>query len=165
MVVKSLLVISVAALHLAIVPGCPGTNRLMLDVKAATEHIQGMDPVRLLDQCGRITKIADRPPDKVHSAMAAVFLVGINKALSAGLFQHGILIESVAIFPDVAGCRHIFHVHLPLLPQLFGRVIVSEMLGFFLGGLCLFAIAQPYKDAVQRAGMPGISFVLPQLAI
>lgn len=110
MVVKSLLVISVAALHLAIVPGCPGTNRLMLDVKAATEHIQGMDPVRLLrvsefsaiirlDQCGRITKIADRPPDKVHSAMAAVFLVGINKALSAGLFQHGILIESVAIFP------------------------------------------------------------------
>lgn len=95
MVVKSLLVISVAALYLAIVPGCPGTNRLMLDVKAATEHIQGMDPVRLLrvsefsaiirlDQCGRITKIADRPPD---------------------------------------------------------------------------------KDAVQRAGMPGISFVLPQLAI
>ena len=49
-IIETLLVISVAAFHLAVMPGRFGTNRLMDNVKSAANNIQRMDTICLTIQ-------------------------------------------------------------------------------------------------------------------
>ena len=48
MIIESLLVVSVAAFHLPVVPWRPGSDRFMLDMKTSAQHIHRMDSACLL---------------------------------------------------------------------------------------------------------------------
>ena len=112
-----------------------------------------------------ITKIDDCTLHKVYRAIATVFLIGVDKPFSGCFFNHGVLIEFLAIRTRIADNWHIFHIHLPLFPQFCWRIVVAQMLGFLLGGLHLLAVSKAYEHTVQRAGMSAISLLLSQFTI
>ena len=89
--IETLLVLTVAALYLAIVPRHPGSKQLMYNMMLPTKHVQRMDavtPCRMgklssvvrlyLGRC--IAKITDRTFHKVYGRIAALFLVGVYEA-------------------------------------------------------------------------------------
>lgn len=83
-IIKAFLVISVAALHLTIMPGRLGTDCLVDNVKPAAKNIQRMHAISLLgmgkfsavvrlDYVRCIAKVNNRTLHKVYGAVAAVF--------------------------------------------------------------------------------------------
>ena len=171
MIVEALLVVSVTAFHFPVMPGRPGSDRLVLDMEAAAQHIQWMDSIGLLrvgkltavirlDDVRRVTKVNNRSLHKIHGTVAAVFPVRIDKPLSACFFYHGVLVKFLTICTHITHRWHIFYVHLPLFAQFRGRIIMPQVLGFLLCRRGFFAVSQFDEDPVQGTGMPGISFFL-----
>ena len=93
MVVEALLIVSVASLNLPVVPRRSGTNELMFDLVTSAEHVKRVSAFsfgKMGEFCtvirlnGRwsIAKEDNCAPYKVYGGIAAIFLVGVNKALS-----------------------------------------------------------------------------------
>ena len=118
-----------------------------------------------LDHIRCIAEIDDRSLHKIHGAITAVLLIGIDKSFSGGFLYHGILVEFFTIYTHIADDWHIFHIHLPLFAQFCGCIIVPQMLGFFLGRFYLLAVAEPDKHTIQRARVPAVCLLLTQFAI
>ena len=132
----------------------------MNNVKSATQSIKRMNAICLLrvgkfsavvrlDHFRCIPKVDDRTLHKVYRAVAAVLFVRIDEAFSAGFIYYGVLVEFHTICAHITGCRHIFHIHLPLFTQFRWRIIVPQMLGFLLGGFHLLAVSKPDKHTIQ----------------
>ena len=158
--IEAFLVFAVAALHFAVMPGCFGANCLMDNMKSAAKNIQRMDTlcslrvgkfpaIVCLDYIWRITKVNNCTLHKVYRAVAAGLLVGVNEPFPTGFFYHGILVEFLTIRARITGCRHIFHIHLPLFAQFCWCIIVPKMLGFLLGGFRFLAVSEPDKYTIQ----------------
>ena len=135
MIIESLLVVSVAAFHLAVMPRCCRAYRLVCDVKAATKNIQGMNSFCLLcvgklsaivclDHIRCIAEVDDRTLHEIHGAVTAIFLLGVNKPLSGCFFNHSILVEFLTICTCIADNWNIFYIHLPFFTQFCGCIIV-----------------------------------------
>lgn len=118
-----------------------------------------------LDHIRCIAEVDDRSLHKIHCAITAVLLIGIDKSFSGGFLYHGILVEFLTIYPHIADNRHIFHIHLPLFTQFRGCIIVPQMLGFLLGRFYLLAVAEPDKLTIQRAWVPAVRLLSAQFAV
>ena len=92
MSVKAVLIVSVASLDLAIVPWCSRTNKLVFNLIMGAEYVKGMYALGLgemsklhsvicLDRLGGIAKEDDCTFHEIYGGIAAVFLIGIDKAL------------------------------------------------------------------------------------
>ena len=160
MVIEPLLVVSVAAFNLAVMPWCLWPDCLVDNVKSTAKNIQRMDSICFLrvgklsavvrlDHFWRITKVNNCTLHKVYRTVAAGFLVGIDEPFSTRFFYHGILVEFFAVRTDITGSWHVFYVHLPLFAQFCWRIIVSQMLGFFLRGFHFLPVSKPDKHAIQ----------------
>ncbi len=93
MVVEAFLIVSMTPLDLAVMPRSSGTNELVLDLVVSTEHVQGMYTLGFgemskfhtvvgLNNLGRIAKEDNCTFYKVDGRIAAILLVGIEKAFS-----------------------------------------------------------------------------------
>ena len=141
--IKALLVIAVAAIYLAVMPRGSGPDQLVRHMQLVAQDIQRVYPFCLLGMCEfsaivrldhirSVPKVEDCPLHKIDGAVAAILSVNIDKSLSAGFFQHSVLVEFLAVCARITGRGYIFHIHLPLLAQLCGRVVAAGMFGFFL---------------------------------
>lgn len=124
-VVKSLLIVPVASLDLAVVPRRSWSDQLMLDLVMVTEYIKGMYALGFgemgkfcsvvgLNFLRRITEESDCTLDKVYGGVVAVFFIGIYKPLSRRFFEHGVLIEFPTVFARITDLWNEFNAHLPL---------------------------------------------------
>ena len=136
MVIESLLVIPVAPLYLAIVPGRGWTECLMLDMQSMAQRIERMNTLCLgcmrklstivcLDPIRGIAKIRNCALHKIYRAIAIIFLVGVDKTLSGCLFDPRVRVEFFIVRACIANNWHIFHIHLPLLLQFGWRIVVA----------------------------------------
>lgn len=91
MIVKALLVVPVAAFHLAVVARCSWTYELVLNAELPAEGVHGMDAVRLpcvselravvgLDDCRNVFEEKDSPSDEIAGGGTALLHVGVDEA-------------------------------------------------------------------------------------
>ena len=77
MIIEAVLVVTVAAFHLSVVPGSSGPDQLVLDLKASAFDIHRMHSIRFLKVCElcavvrlydvrEVFEIGDRSVDEVH---------------------------------------------------------------------------------------------------
>ena len=133
-VVEAFLVVSVASLHLSVVPRSPWANELMLDMVSVAEHIERMNPLCIeemgelravigLNDFGSITEKGDGALDKIDRGEAAVFFIRIDKSLPRGLFNDRVLVEPLVILAHITDFGNKLHIHLPLDADHGGSVI------------------------------------------
>ena len=90
-------------------------------------------PIVGLDRLWSIAEEDDCTFCEIYGRVAALLLVGIDKTLSGRLVNHGILVKLISVCAGVTGSWDILYIHLPFDPQFLRRVIVTGVLGFFLG--------------------------------
>ena len=175
-IVEPLLIISVAALDLAVVPRRFRDDQFVPYPIPFAENIKRMDSFRAfvmgefrsvigLDDIRRIAEIGDRPFYKVNRRIAALLAISIYEPLSGSFLDDRVLIKLLLIFAGITGSRHIFYVHLPFLSDFRRRVVFAVMFGFLFGGFDFLSESQSDEYAIQRAGMTGIGFFLAELAV
>ena len=170
MIVKALLVVPVAAFHLAVVARRPWTYELVLNAELLAEGVHGMDAVRLpcvselravvsLDDCRNVLEEKDSPSDEIAGGGTALLHVGIDEALA----RHRILVEFLPVLTGIAGSRDVFDIHLPFDAQGGGRVVRHRGM-LFLGASSLSgAQAEAYEETAQGAGMAFVALFTVQL--
>ena len=93
MVVKPLLIVSVAPLDLPVMPGSPRTDQLVLYAVSVAKHVQGMDAVRFGKVCEfravirlqDVRSVAEEHNgtfEEVDRGEAALFFICIDKPFS-----------------------------------------------------------------------------------
>lgn len=174
-VVKTFLVIAVAALHFPIMPWGSGTDFLMGNVQLSTQDVQRMYPVGFCD-VGKFTavirlkdlwlvaKVFDGSLYEIHGGVTALFHVREKEAFPGGFINHGVLIELLGNLPGIAGGGDVFDIHLPFDPDV-SRGIIGFWLVLFVLCVCFGSKAQPYKYPVEGAGVPGIAFFGAEFAV
>lgn len=174
MVVETLLVVAVAALHFPVMAWGSGTDPLVGNAQFFAGDIKGMLPVCFFDigelaaivglkYLWLIPEVGDGFFKEIHGGIAALLHVGIDEALPGSLLNDRVLVELLWDGAGIAGCRDIFHIHLPFHAQVGRRVIGLWLIVLLCGSWP--AAAQSATDAVKGAGMPGIAFLGEQLPI
>lgn len=174
MVVETLLVVAVAALHFPVMAWGSGTDPLVGDAQFFAGDIKGMLPVCFYDigefaavvslkYLGLIPEVGDGFFKEINGGIAALLHIGIDEALPGSLLDDRVLVELLWDGTGIAGCRDIFHIHLPFHTQA-GRCVIGLWLIVLLCG-SRPAATQPAADAVKGAGMPGIALLGEQLSI
>ena len=106
-------------------------------------------PIVGLDRLRRITKVDDGTFGEVNGRITALLLVGIDEPFSGCLINHCVLVKFISICTDIASSRDILYIQLPFDPQIFRRVILAVMFGFFLCGLYLRTVSQANKYPIE----------------
>ena len=97
MVIESLLVISMTAFYLTIVPRCRRADRLVRNVKPVAKNIQWVDAFCLccmgklptivcLDHIRSVSKVDDRPLHEIDSTVTAILLISVDESLPSSFF-------------------------------------------------------------------------------
>lgn len=150
----------------------------MFDTFFQTELVEGMQPPALdllrerefnsvicLNDLRLIAEINDRPSDTVHRIIGDLFPIRIDEPLARGFVNDGILIK-VFVFENTARralSRYALNVKLPLLADMFGRIIRLGLIGFPLR-LVFIKTAAP-QIPIERDRITAVSIVLPQFAV
>ena len=125
MIVKTILIVSVAAFYFPVMPRRPWTQYMMFYSKFCTENIERMDALCFHRVCKltaavclyflwSIAEADNCSLHKIYGGIAAMFLIGVDKALSGRLFNDCVLIVLLRLFAGVTRCGHVFDVQLPL---------------------------------------------------
>ena len=167
--VEPLIVVPVASLHLAVMSRRSGLDQLMPDPIVPAEFIQWVDSVGFscmgelrtvvgLDDLRDVTEIAECSQDKVQRAVAALFLIGIDKPFPARLIDHSILVvlPRERVPADIAFDRNMLYIHLPLDTDGFRRVIGLWFI--CLSDLAVCIVPHPAKESVETDKIPAIAF-------
>ena len=123
-VIESLLIVSVAAFNLSVVPWRSWANKFVVNSYTFTKAIKGMCTATIsgiskfktiisLDDFRLIPKVGYCTFYKVNCTVAALFTIWINETFSWGLINHRILIELIRHFTDITGTWKIFDIKLP----------------------------------------------------
>ena len=148
-VVKPFLVGAVRSFNFAVVPWCIRSNKLVLYAEPLHYPVGNMNltvarpfgvrelrSVVGLNCDRRVPEVQHRPLYEVGGRITAVFLVCVNKTLAGGFVNHCVLKRPLErVFARVANSGYKLYVHLPLLPEHFGRVVrLRHVAVVYLGG-------------------------------
>ena len=128
-IIKSFLVIAVAAFNLAIMPGSSWADKPVRNAQFITEYIHGMNTVSLLEMrefctvirlydIRSVTKVFNGSFDKVHGGITTLFTVWINEPLPGSLVYYGVLVKLFTIISGVAGSWNVLYIRLPFYSEL-----------------------------------------------
>ena len=144
MVVKAFLVVSVASFHLSVVPRCPRPKQLVLDLQSCTLNVHWMDhpaflemseltSIVCLNDFRKVSEIGNCSVNKIDRRVAADFLIWIDEPFSRRFVDHGILVETLLIRPDITGCWNTYFTSIcHLTPGIVGVSYGFKCLDFFL---------------------------------
>ena len=168
--IESLVVVSVASFHLAVMPWCSRLDELMPDAVMSAEPIQRVGSVGLsgvrelravvgLDGSWDVTEMLESAQDEIDGAVAALLWVGSDKAFAACFVNHGVLVVPSAerVFADIALGRDILDIHLPFDTDCLRRVVLFRLIRFSYG--LVLIVPHAAQETVEADKIPGIAFV------
>ena len=168
--IKTLVVLPVAALRLAVMPGCIGANDFMEDAVALEtllekgwfipvggKTVSGLRPVIGLDALNGVWEGFYKAIHKQGRGIRALFLKSLHIAPSGILVNGSVLEETPSNYPAVnqTGRGNKLHIHLDALP---GALHLFVGLGDVLGVGGMFSHDAPlFEEAVQSWDGAGIT--------
>ena len=168
--IESLVIVSVASLHLAVMPWCSRLDKLMPDAVVPAESVQRVGSVGLsgvrelravvgLDGSWDVSEMLECAQDEINGTVAALLRIGSDEPFPACLINHGILIKLPAegIPADIAFGRDILDIHLPLDADCFWRVVLLGLVR--LPDCLVLVVPHAAQEAVEADEIPGVAFV------
>ena len=109
-IVETLLIVSVTALDLTVVPRGARTENVMMDTVFGAEYVEvvnalcfcGMSELTAavrLNLLRSIAEVDDRSFHKIHGGITALFLICVYEPFARSFFYDRVLIELLRLFP------------------------------------------------------------------
>lgn len=168
--IETLVVVSVASLHLAVVPWCSWLDELMPDAVVPAEPVQRVGSVGLsgvcelrpvvgLDGSWDVSEMLEGAQDEIKGAVAALLRICPDKAFAACFVNHGVLVVPSAerVPADIALGRDILDIHLPFDADNFWGMIRFWLIRSFDG--LVLVVPHAAQEAVEADEIPGIAFI------
>ena len=168
--IETLVVVSVASFHLAVMSWCSRLDELVPDAVVPAEPVQRVGSVGLsgvrelrpvvgLDGSWDVSEMLEGFQDEIKGAVAALFRICPDKALPACLVNHGVLVVPSAerVSADIALGRDILDIHLPFDTDCLRRVVLFRLIRFSYG--LVLVVPHAAQEAVEADEIPGVAFI------
>ena len=174
-VVEVTLVASVAALHLAVVPGCPGRDQLMGDLSGGQSFLEGAQFLITDEAISKLCAIVrlhgpdrereglEQPFQEIHRVFRRVFFIAVYEPKTGTLVDSGPLVQMLSIPLGrtlQAMIGDLFYINLHLFSR-FYQLWIPPCFPSRPLPLLPPAQAQPGRRMVHPSKAAGISMRLP----